>query len=141
MLLRAGCRYVLGAVFLMAAVSKITDLHGFEEHLQEAGYLPLWLALGVARVLPWLELVCGFCLVMGIAAREAALIVAVLLLLFLGHFVLSQGQDSCGCLLSPVPEPGLAGWWPVLRDVVLLLCAVAVIWQPPLAFRPLSHTL
>jgi uncharacterized membrane protein YphA (DoxX/SURF4 family) len=126
LLLTGGCRYLLGAVFLMAAVSKITDLRGFEEHLLEAGYLPGWLASGVARLLPWLELVCGFCLLTGLAAREAALIVSVLLPLFLSHFALSQ-QDSCGCLLSPLPAPGLAGWWPALRDVILLLCAGLVL--------------
>src|SRR5258708_37415363 len=68
------CRYVLAAVFLMAALSKITDLHGFEDRLLLHSGLAYRPALIVAGVLPWLELACGLCLALGVAVREAGAI-------------------------------------------------------------------
>lgn len=127
-LLTAGCRYLLGAVFLMAAVSKVIDLRGFEDRLLESGYLPYAVAVAIARILPWVELTCGVCLLLGVAAREAALCVAVLLLLFIGHSFLSRDQTDCGCFLSPLPEPTAANWWPLLRNVLLFLSSLRVIW-------------
>src|SRR5262249_12881438 len=73
------CRYVLAAVFLMAAVSKITDLGGFADQVVLHSGLPFRAALVVAGVLPWLELTCGVCLAFGRAVREAALLLAILL--------------------------------------------------------------
>jgi uncharacterized membrane protein YphA (DoxX/SURF4 family) len=127
----ACCRYLLGATFLMAGVSKVTDLPAFEgQVLQQTRYLPPPLALGVAAILPWVELTCGFCLVIGFAVREAALCTFFLLLLFLGHFLLGPEQMACACLLSPLPEPSAAAWWPPTRDAVLVLCSLRVAWCP-----------
>jgi uncharacterized membrane protein YphA (DoxX/SURF4 family) len=128
-LLTAVCRYVLGALFLAAALTKIPAPAGFEEHLRQSGYLSGRAAFWVARTLPWVELTCGFCLVLGAAVREAALTVALLLILFIAHSVLSQSQADCGCFLTPLPETGHAAWWLLLRNALLLLCSLRVAWH------------
>ena len=125
-LLTAGCRYLLGAVFLTAAVSKVTDAPGFEERLLESTALPAAAAVTVAGILPWLELTCGLCLVLGFAAREAAVCTALLLLAFLVYGFLAPSRPDCGCFLAPLPEPDAGGWWPPLRNAVLLLCSLGV---------------
>src|SRR5947209_7270839 len=79
------CRYLLAAVFLMAALTKITNLGAFEDQVLLHSNLPWWLGRPGAAVLPWLELVCGLCLAIGWASREAAVLTAVLLILFLVH--------------------------------------------------------
>jgi hypothetical protein len=122
----AGCRYLLGATFLAAAVFKVTDLPAFEAQVLRANYLPAPLATGVVSLLPWVELTCGFCLVTGFAAREAALCVCCLLLLFVGHFFLGPDPTGCGCFLSPLPEPTAPDWWPPARNAVLLACSLRV---------------
>ena len=78
-LLGRVCRYAVGAFFLVAAVGKVTDLSGFRDYLAVQAGLSPPAAFAVAAVLPWLELVCGLCLVTGRAAREAALLTAMLL--------------------------------------------------------------
>src|SRR4051794_21951008 len=68
----AGCRLTLAAVFLMAAVTKVTDMPAFEDRLVLHTPLPVPVVLALARFLPWLELTCGACLALGHAVREAA---------------------------------------------------------------------
>jgi len=125
--LTAVCRYLLAAIFLMAAVTKIQDPEGFRQRVLQEAHLPLELARVVLWVLPWLELTCGVCLALGYAVREAALLVTVLLALFIVHSMMSLTEADCGCFLTPLPEPALA-WWPPVRNVLLLACSVRVLW-------------
>src|SRR5580704_6284144 len=83
-LLHLFCRYLIGGVILLAAVTKITEPLVFVERLELHSGLPLFLARAVGNYLPWLELTCGFCLVLGVAVREAVVPLVGLLLLFLG---------------------------------------------------------
>src|SRR5258708_4499747 len=78
--LTRACRFVLAAVFLMAAVTKLSNLPGFQSQFLVHSPLPEWPALLIAHWLPWLELTCGVCLGIGVAVREAALCIVVLLL-------------------------------------------------------------
>jgi hypothetical protein len=121
---------VLGAYFLVAAVGKVTDLPGFRDYLAvHAGLAPA-AAFAVAAFLPWLELVCGLCLVTGQAVREAALLTALLLAVFVGYGLFHPVESDCGCTLWPArlsPPPGR--WWLLGRNLVLLACALrAACW-------------
>jgi uncharacterized membrane protein YphA (DoxX/SURF4 family) len=118
-----GCRYVLAAVFLMAAVTKITDLSGFADEIVLHSGLAYYPAMTVAAILPWLELTCGVCLALGQAVREAALILTILLLALLGYALTHLGQADCHCFLFPTRTPELI-WWPPLRNGLLLFCAL-----------------
>jgi putative oxidoreductase len=121
--LSLGCRYVLAAVFLMAAVTKITDLSGFADEIVLHSDLAYYPATVVAAVLPWLELTCGVCLALGVAVREAALILSVLLLALLCYAVTHLGQADCHCFLFPTRTQESI-WWPPLRNGLLLFCAL-----------------
>src|SRR5947209_802936 len=76
---RPLCRYVLACVFLMAAITKITDLPSFISLVEARSGLPYQAALAIGAFLPWLELTCAGCLLLGKAIREASLILTVLL--------------------------------------------------------------
>jgi uncharacterized membrane protein YphA (DoxX/SURF4 family) len=83
-----------------------------------------------AIILPWVEVVAGTCLVLGLWTPGGALIVSTLLLVFtvaLG-FNLSRGLDSaCGCFsTSPVAEK--ITWWYLLRDSSLLAAGLLVMF-------------
>jgi uncharacterized membrane protein YphA (DoxX/SURF4 family) len=112
----------------MAALTKITDLRGFENRLQLHSPLSADATTAVARFLPWLELTLGACLLLGRAVREAALLVVLLLALFLVHSLLRPAAGDCGCLLFPVAEPA-AAWWQPARNGLLLLAACRVMWR------------
>lgn len=103
-------RWVLGAILVWAAVSKLPNLQDFYGAI--AAYrvpLPGVLLRISAAVLPWLELFCGLLLLAGLWCRAALLWVLVLCSLF----VAATGQAwarglsiSCGCMnldfLKPV---------------------------------------
>src|SRR6266487_2497852 len=75
-LISVVCRYLVGAVFLMAGVSKIVSLHEFESQVLLHSNFPHLLAKLISNaplsfciaqlvvvLLPWLELTCGLCLI------------------------------------------------------------------------------
>ena len=124
-LLDAVCRYLAAALFLMAAVTKITAPWEFSDQLTVHSGLPPWLSLSIATVLPWLELTCGFCLLSGWAIREAAVVGAALLLAFTLYLLMVRPETDCGCLLFPgalpprIHLPAL-----IARNVLALTCCL-----------------
>lgn len=126
--LRTGCRYFLAAVFLMAALTKITDLAGFEDQIVLHAGLPAGLDRAVVNVLPWLELTCGACMALGYASREAALVSAVLLAAFIVHGLFSFTERDCGCFLFPSVLAVSPPWWQPVRNA-LLLAASILVWN------------
>lgn len=124
------CRFVLAAVFLAAALSKLTDLRGFTDHLLMHSGLPYWPTRFAAAVVPWVELVCGLCLLAGFAVREAATILAVMLTAFIIYLSLSPSDADCGCLLFPDAFQIVNRWpWLLVRNGVLFVCALSVAWE------------
>jgi uncharacterized membrane protein YphA (DoxX/SURF4 family) len=122
-----SCRYALAAVFLMAGVSKIIDPAEFQDRLFHHAGLAPWAAALLAAWLPWLELTAALALVLGHAVREAALILSVLLVALLGYSLLHPHESSCGCFLFPSLIPEDLTWWPPVRNLGLLLCALRVV--------------
>ncbi len=131
-LLAYGCRFGLAVVFLMAALSKLAGPHEFSDRLLLHSKMPHWLGVGVVAVLPWLELTCGICLALGYAVREAALILAVLLVLFVVYLLAFAGETPCGCFVFlPAMSKPSPMWVQLVRDAVLLAMAAMVMWKYP----------
>jgi uncharacterized membrane protein YphA (DoxX/SURF4 family) len=131
-------RYLLGVVFLMAAVSKIVDVRDFENHVLLHSPLPgalakvfpsgnISLSFSITRIcvliLPWLELTCGLCLILGRAVRESASIIALLLSLFIAQALVFRSED-CHCFFFPSFAPSFPWWWQPVRDTLLLSCSL-----------------
>jgi uncharacterized membrane protein YphA (DoxX/SURF4 family) len=134
--LHGFCRYLLAAIFLMAAVTKITDLNDFTNRMLLHGRLPHTLAVTVAAVLPWLELTCGLCLAFGCAVREAACLLSILLILFLLQGLFQPADADCGCFLFPrALQLADNGAWFFMRNLFLLACGLLVAWTP----RPMDQ--
>jgi uncharacterized membrane protein YphA (DoxX/SURF4 family) len=121
-----GCRYVVAAVFLMAAASKITDLQEFRIEVLLHSGLPDWLGRAAVAVLPWLELTCGVCLAFGFACREAACFTALLALLFLAHSLLYPSEADCHCFYFPTPWTRPSQWWLPVRSSLLFAASAVV---------------
>jgi uncharacterized membrane protein YphA (DoxX/SURF4 family) len=122
--LRALCLVILAGVFLMSGATKLIDPAPFADRLHDG--LPSTWALAVAAILPWLELVCGLCLGLGYAVREAAAILGVLLIALLGYSLFHLGDSDCRCFFFPQLLPATPWWWPPLRNLLLLACSVVV---------------
>ena len=142
-LITIGCRYVVGGVFLMAAVSKIVNPREFEAQVLLHSSLPqvlasmipareVQLSFSLARIvvafLPWLELSCGLCLIFRWAIREAAMIISLLLSLFIAHSLAYRSED-CQCFFFPTIVSSMHWWWHPIRDGLLLICSVYLVWR------------
>ncbi len=112
-----GIRIVLGIVFISAAIglrfevetlkfvfefekSKIAHPGGFAEAIYNYRMLPYWAINLMAIVMPWLELICGILLIVGVFWRGSALMIGVMLAVFIVALssALYRGLDiSCGC--------------------------------------------
>jgi uncharacterized membrane protein YphA (DoxX/SURF4 family) len=125
-------RLVLGIVFLVAAADKVANAEAFARSIANYRLLPVEVVNLVALVLPWLELLVGLMLVVGLRVRAAAVIASGLLLVFTVALVsaLVRGLDiHCGCFSQTAAER--IGWGRVIEDVLLLAAAVVlVVWTP-----------
>jgi uncharacterized membrane protein YphA (DoxX/SURF4 family) len=135
-------RLLLGLMFVYASLDKIADPGGFARIVYQ------WQVLGpvpsnlVAVTLPWVELLTGLLLIAGVWKREAAAVVAVMLVVFIvaAVFVLARGidVDNCGCTsvaaasIAPAWPPDWmrgVGWYLITRNVVLLAGALLLMFR------------
>ena len=125
----------LGAVFVAAALPKIADPPAFAHMIYNYRLVPGGLVNALALLMPWLELLVGILLIVGVWRREAALVAALLLLVFMGAigWNLARGHAvDCGCFdvrsAGKTPEQLLSDMkWVLVRDVGLLLLAAQVL--------------
>ena len=115
-----GIRLAVGAIFVSTAYSKLRYPFFFAFSLTEYGMLPDSLVTLVAVILPWLELLIGSALLLGVAVRAGAIIGMVLSSVFALAMLsaLARGLEvNCGCY---------AGWSPVSSGKIALDLAIAV---------------
>jgi uncharacterized membrane protein YphA (DoxX/SURF4 family) len=115
-------RLILAAVFIVAGSVKIADPQGFATNIDNYRILPYPLVTVTAIVLPWLEVLLGVALLVGIWIRGASLWVVILNAIFLVAIssALIRGLDiECGCF-STGGEGTRIGIQKLLEDVVLL---------------------
>lgn len=91
---------VIGFVFIVAGLAKIGDPAAFAAQVHNFRMMPIPLENLVAMTLPWIEVVAGVALILGIRERAAA----ALLLFLMAFFTLAVGQAvarglsfECGC--------------------------------------------
>ena len=121
-------RLVLSATLLFAALPKIGDPVAFATSIEGFRLVGRQGSLWVALVLPWLELVVGMGLLIPQIRRGCGILIALLLLLFIGLHISAwmRGLDiSCGCF-GQGEEPANYLWL-ILRNVGLLIAMIAVL--------------
>jgi uncharacterized membrane protein YphA (DoxX/SURF4 family) len=125
----------LGAVFLAAALPKVLDPPAFAKAIWNYQTFPAWSIHPAALVLPWLELLCGAALCLGLWTRAAATWIAVLLVAFTVTLSLNLARRhpvDCGCFGTQAQvrtaEERLGDMrWDILRDLGLLMLAIQVL--------------
>jgi uncharacterized membrane protein YphA (DoxX/SURF4 family) len=118
-------RLVLGFVFIYASIDKIAHPDLFAEAVYNYQLLPDAAVNLVAIWLPWLELLSGSLLVLGLWTRGSILVLSGLMLVFLGSLTinLARGLDiHCGCFVSQSADPITIVT--VMRDAVFLFLAL-----------------
>ena len=140
---------VVGAVFVYASYSKIADPQAFAKiiyHYQvigpgpSVGFVPANLT---AVALPWIELIAGVLLITGVWRREAAVVTALMLVVFVAAVgsTLARGIDiqNCGCFA--LDESGRSASWKLIAgDLALLAATLVVAFVPPKASETAPET-
>jgi len=78
-------RLVIGALFIYMGIMKLQDPIAFLKQINLYDMLPQqppYLLNGTAIVLPWLEVVCGIALILGVYLRGSGALIAVMLAVF-----------------------------------------------------------
>lgn len=124
-------RLYLGGVFVVACYHKILHPGVFALDVATYQFLPLWAVNAFALVLPWVELLAGTMLVLGMRVRAAALLVLGMMAAFMVAlgWALHQGLDmSCGCFASQAAAADDAiSWHTLVRDGSWLALSVYVL--------------
>lgn len=119
-------RVFLGLMFIYASMTKIPYPAEFGKNVEAYRLFPYWSVGVIAVFIPWLEMICGLFLIIGLATRAAAALIAGLFAAFtiiLTINVLRGSPITCGCFDSVGAR---IGWWDVIRDFLLFLLAVQV---------------
>jgi len=122
----------LGVIFIVAALPKIADPPAFTHMIYNYRLVPGGLVNLMAITMPWIELLCGVALVLGIWTPAARSIIAAMLVVFIIAISINLARGNaidCGCF-----DPTAAGksreerlhdmWLVVVRDLGMLLMVV-----------------
>ncbi len=135
-------RVFLGSLLLVASIDKIADPLAFARSIEDYRILSGPLAMIVATVLPWVEMICGMAIIFGLIIPGAALLSGALLIVFTLAVLsaLFRGLDiSCGCF-SQDPTAARLGWMKVVENVILIALSAYLYFSASIRFS-LEHYL
>lgn len=115
-----GFRWLLGGILVVAGAIKLLDMRTFIDIVQAYQILPQSLIIPFSFAVPWVEVVCGGCLLVGFWTRSCACLSLVLLLVFAMGLSMNieRGFDmSCGCFGPYSSDTSL--WRALIRDLAL----------------------
>jgi len=133
----------LGAIFVVAALSKIADPPSFAHMIYNYRILPGGLVNVTALLMPWVEITTGLCLILGVWVRPARWLIAAMLVVFMVAITINLVRDNaidCGCFnvadVGKTHDERIRDMWLVLvRDTGMLLM-VAQLWWAERAQSP-----
>jgi hypothetical protein len=125
----------LGAIFVVAALPKVLDPPSFAHMIYNYRLVPGGAVNALALVMPWVEILVGLALILGVWPREAAALAGLLLLVFIAAigFNLVRGHAvDCGCFdvhsAGKSREELLSEMrWVLIRDAAMLLLVAQVL--------------
>ena len=126
----------LGAIFVAAALPKIADPPGFAHMIYNYRVLPAPLINITALTLPWVEILTGLALILGVWLRPARWLIAAMLVVFMAAIAFNLARNNaidCGCFdLSAVGKTHAEQihdmWMVLLRDAGMLLMIAQLAW-------------
>ena len=130
---------MIGAVWIAAGVLKLPDPAASVRAVRAYDLLPEPVVPTVGHILPVVEVAVGTALVLGLLTRAAALVSAVLFLMFIVGIasVWARGMSiDCGCFGGGGAREGASSSYPgeIARDVVGLALSVFLVWSPRTRF-------
>lgn len=133
-------RLGLAVVWLYAGGSKVGDLAGSGRAVNAYQVMPFDVAQVIGAMLPFVEVMVGLLLLAGLATRVAAVVSALLLVVFVAGIASAWARGlriDCGCFgtggeLAAGESPTYG--WEIARDLGFLLLAGYLIVRPDSRF-------
>jgi uncharacterized membrane protein YphA (DoxX/SURF4 family) len=126
----------LGVFFVAAALPKVVDPPGFAHMIYNYRLVPGAFVNLMGLVMPWLELLTGIALVLGIWTRTSASVIGALLLVFIAAISVNLARGNaidCGCFDVTAAGKSIAERladmrWVVVRDLGMLAMVAQILW-------------
>ena len=119
-------RLAVGLIFIYAAIDKIINPAQFARLVYNYHLLPGGLVNLMAIILPWIEMICGISLILGIYKKGSILIINVMIIMFVVAIGINmiRGVDlKCGCFTVSANAKSNALNL-LVRDVGLLILTI-----------------
>ncbi len=126
----------LGLFFVVAALPKVVDPPAFAHMIYNYRLVPGAFVNLMGLFMPWLELLTGIALILGIWTRTSAAVIGALLLVFIAaiSFNLARGNAiDCGCFDVAAAGKSVAERiadmsWVIIRDLGMLAMVAQILW-------------
>jgi len=125
-----AARLLIGGLFVYASLYKILDPVAFALSIRNYGLLPEAWSNVAALALPWIEILAGGFLILGVQTKPSALLTTGMLAVFVVAvcYAYATGLDiDCGCFSSPSSSPGRVGLYHIFRDSALFLVSLFIL--------------
>ncbi|WP_321492443.1 MauE/DoxX family redox-associated membrane protein [uncultured Desulfobacter sp.] len=122
-ILEWGLRLFLGCTFIFASWHKIVSPDQFAVILYGYAVFPYQIINVLAIVIPFVEFVCGICVITGVLKRSGLLLINIMLFCFiiLISFNLIRGHEfDCGCFSLGNTKGIWSSVWLLVRDLGML---------------------
>ena len=127
-------RLLLALVFIFAAIEKIAAPENFAVSIANYKLLPAEFINIPAIVIPWIELISGLLLLLGISVKENSAIITFLLVVFTITIIISlfRGLNiDCGCFGTTYGEQ--IGILKISENIILIIFGyILARWGSPL---------
>jgi uncharacterized membrane protein YphA (DoxX/SURF4 family) len=126
----------LGVFFVVAALPKVVDPPAFAHMVYNYRLVPGPFVNLMGLVMPWLELLTGIALILGIWTRTSAAVVGAMLGVFIVAISVNLARGNaidCGCFDVSAAGKSVAERladmrWVVIRDLGMLAMVAQILW-------------
>ena len=125
-------RLIIGGIFLISGLAKISDPVRFMLTLREFRLFPEIIIPFTAIYLTWLEFILGLFILVGIMHRTASLILSCIIVSFtlaIASVIIRGFEIDCGCfgmLADMLQLPDMADYKAIIRNVIFVVICFSI---------------
>lgn len=124
-------RIIVGFVFVMVSIGKISDPAHFAKEINNYNILPYMSVNFLAIIMPWIELICGLLIMFGVKLKANSFIIGSMLVVFIAAVASAWARGlniDCGCYSNIAKQT--VGLPKILENTGLIILTVSI-WMFP----------
>ena len=128
-------RILIGGILIYSSFEKFIDPSRFASVINNYHIIPFGLENSFGIILPWIELIVGICLMLGIFIDGVAFIVIIIMVIFIiaiTYAIINGYNIECGCGLKPGEMIGIQK---IIEDFTYLILAWMILKRPKHRFE------